>query len=83
MTLENVFVKLLSHENIITEKTAYKITKKNQSFHHFVSKFFLWVEMGILHSTNAFINIIIHISEEMKKTVVKRIIESKNKIVFL
>ncbi|XP_066475289.1 E3 SUMO-protein ligase KIAA1586-like [Tiliqua scincoides] len=77
-----------AHEKIITAKifrTAYKVAKENQSFHHFETEIDLQelngVEMGrILHSTNACINIVNHISEEMRKTVVKKIVQSNNKI---
>uniref|UniRef100_A0A8D2KSJ0 HAT C-terminal dimerisation domain-containing protein n=1 Tax=Varanus komodoensis TaxID=61221 RepID=A0A8D2KSJ0_VARKO len=82
------FLTSLSHEKIITAKifrTAYKVAKENQSFHHFKTEIDLQelngVEMGcILHSTNACINIVNHISEEMRKTVVKEIVQSNNKI---
>lgn len=88
MTIENVVVKSLSHEKIITAKifrTAYKVAKENQSFHHFETEIDLQelngVEMGrILHSDNACANIVKHISEEMKKNVVKELVQSKSKI---
>ena len=65
--------------------TAYKVAKENQSFHHFETEIDLQelngVEMDrILHSTNACINIVNHTSEEMRKTVVKEIVQSNSKI---
>ena len=73
---------------LLTQKifrTAYKVAKDNQSFHHFETEIDLQelngVEMGrILHSTNACINIVNHTSEEMRKTVVKEIVQSNSKI---
>ena len=64
MKLENVFLTLLSNEKKTTQKifrTAYKVAKVNQSFHHFKTEIDLQelngVEMGrIFHSTNACIN---------------------------
>ena len=86
--LENAFLMSLSNEKEITLKifrTAYKVAKENQSFHHFETEIDLQelngVKLGrILHSTNACINIVNHTSEEMKKTVVKEIIQSSSKI---
>ena len=87
-TLEQVVLKSLSREKIITAnifRTAYKVAKKNQSFHNFETEIDLQelngVEMGrILHSTNACINIVNHVSDEMRKNMVKEIVQSKSKI---
>ena len=82
MKLENVFLTSLSNEKKTTPKifrTAYKVAKENQSFHHFETEIDLQevngVEMGhILHFTNACINIVNHTSKEIRKTVVKEIV---------
>ena len=66
-------------------RTAYKVAKENQSFHNFESEIALQelngIEMGrILHSTNACINVVNHISCEMRKKLAKEIVRSDNKI---
>lgn len=86
--IENVLLKALSREKIVTAKifrTAYKVAKENQSFHNFESEIDLQelngIEMGrILHSTNACINVVNHISCEMRKKLAKEIVRSDNKI---
>jgi hypothetical protein len=84
--IENTFLKSLSREKVITAnifRTAYKVAKENQSFNMFESEINLQelngIEMGhILHSTNACINIVNHICDEMRKNVFKEIVQSKN-----
>ncbi|KAK0048443.1 E3 SUMO-protein ligase [Biomphalaria pfeifferi] len=86
--IENVLLKALTREKIVTAKifrTAYKVAKENQSFHNFESEIDLQelngVEMGrILHSTNACINVVNHISCEMRKKLFQEIVRSNNKI---
>jgi hypothetical protein len=61
------------------------VAKENQSFHYFEAEIDLQelnrFEMGpILHSTNACINFVNHTCEEMRKIVVKEIVQSNNKI---
>lgn len=83
-----MLLKALSRENIVTAKifrTAYKVAKENQSFHNFESEIDLQelngVEMGrIFYSTNACINVVNHISCEMRKKLAKEIVRSENKI---
>jgi hypothetical protein len=60
--------------------TAYKVVKKNQSFKNFMDEINLQelngVDMGrILHSTNAYINIVNHIGGEFKNVLLKKIVE--------
>lgn len=89
--LENVCFKAISHQTDTTEKifrTAYKIAKKNQAFNDFETEIDLQelngIDMGhILHSTNACINIIKHISKEMKTAIVANIIEKDLKFALL
>ena len=86
--IENVLLKALSREKIVTAnifRTAYKVVKENQSFHNFESEIDLQelnrIEMGrILHSTNACINVVNHISCEMRKKLANEIVRSDNKI---
>ena len=61
------------------------MAKENQSFHNFESEVDLQelngLDMGrILHSTNACINIVNHIAEEMRKNLTKKIVSSNSKI---
>lgn len=87
-SLETVILRAQSQEKVTTAKvfrTAYKVAKENQSFHNFETEVDLQelngVDMGrILHSTNACINIVNHISDEMKKNLVKDIVKSNRKI---
>lgn len=89
--LEKVCLKHLAQEKDITIKmfrTAYKIAKENQSFNSFCSEIDLQelngVNMGrILHSTNACINIVNHITQEMRKNLVNEVIRSKTKIALI
>ena len=86
--LETVVLKAQSQERTVTAKvfrTAYKVAKENQSFHNFESEIDLQelngLNMGrILHSTNACINIVNHIAEEMRKNLTKKIVSSNSKI---
>jgi len=86
--LETVVLKAQSQERTVTAKvfrTAYKVAKENQSFHNFESEIDLQelngLDMGrILHSTNACINIVNHIAEEMRKNLTKKIVSSNSKI---
>lgn len=90
-TLEKVFLNTLSHNKDVTGKvfrTAYKVAKKNQSFNNFEDEINLQelngLDMGyILHSANACINIVSHIANEMRKTLIDNIVNSKNKISLL
>jgi hypothetical protein len=67
----------LSREKVITEKilrTSYKVAKENQSFNNSESEIDFQELNGIdivrkLHSTNACINIVNHIGQEMQKKV--------------
>lgn len=87
-TLEKVLLNTLSRNKDVTAKvfrTAYKVAKKNQSFNNFEDEINLQelngLDMGcILHSTNACINIVNHIADEMRKTLISNILNSKNKI---
>uniref|UniRef100_A0A8C8RJZ3 HAT C-terminal dimerisation domain-containing protein n=1 Tax=Pelusios castaneus TaxID=367368 RepID=A0A8C8RJZ3_9SAUR len=87
-TLDNAVLKCLKRDKLITAKvfrTAYKVAKANQSFNNFEMEVDLQelngVDMGcILHSTNACINIVNHISIEMRKNMVKEIVCSESKI---
>jgi hypothetical protein len=56
-------------------RTAYKVSEENQSFNNFESEIDLQEPNGIdvvriLHSTNACINIVNHIGQEMRKKIV-------------
>jgi hypothetical protein len=74
-TLEKVCLKSLSSQEEVTAKiflTAYKVAKSNQSFNNFEVEIEFQEHNGvdmerILHYTNACINIINHISKEIKK----------------
>uniref|UniRef100_A0A8C5WBW7 Uncharacterized protein n=1 Tax=Leptobrachium leishanense TaxID=445787 RepID=A0A8C5WBW7_9ANUR len=89
--LEEVFLNAASRNEAGTAnvfRTAYKIAKNNQPFSNFEDEIDLQelngVDMGrILHSTNACINIVTHIAEEMRKTLISCILNSKNKISFV
>lgn len=89
--LENVCFKSISHKANITERifrTAYKVAKKNQAFYDFETEIDLQelngIDMGhILHSTNACINIMKHIADEMKRTIVTNIIDKNLKVSLL
>ncbi|XP_065675613.1 E3 SUMO-protein ligase KIAA1586-like [Hydra vulgaris] len=77
---ENRKQQLSSLPNIF--RTAYKVAKGNQSFNNFEMEIDLQeingVEMGrILHSTNACINIVNHIGNEMRKKIIAKVIKSK------
>ncbi|XP_028592483.2 peroxisome biogenesis factor 2 isoform X1 [Podarcis muralis] len=66
-------------------RTAYKVAKKNQAFNNFEDEINLQelngLDMGYtFHSTNACINILNHIADEMRKTLISNIVNSKNKI---
>ena len=86
--LENVVLKSLTREKTVTAKifrTAYKVAKGNQSFNNFEMEIDLQemngIDMGrILHSTNACINIVNHISTEMRQKLVKEVVNSKSKM---
>jgi hypothetical protein len=77
-----------SREKVITEnifRTAYKVAKENHSFNNFESETDLQkldaIDMGrILHSTNACINIVNHIGQEVRKKLFKKILKSNSKI---
>lgn len=87
-TLPNILYKNMVLEKEITSnvfRTAYKVAKENQSFHNFETEIDLQelngINMGrILHSANACTNIITHISSEMRKSLVTKIITSMSKI---
>jgi hypothetical protein len=82
-TLKKVSLKSLCRQKEVTAKiTAYKVAKSNQSFSNFEMEIDLQelngVDMGrIIHSTNAFINIINHIGKEIKNILVCKIISFK------
>ena len=86
--LENVVLKSLTREKTVTDKifrTAYKVAKGNQSFNNFEMEIDLQemngIDMGcILHSTNACINIVNHISTDMRQKLVKEVVNSKSKM---
>ncbi|XP_030046369.1 E3 SUMO-protein ligase KIAA1586-like [Microcaecilia unicolor] len=86
--LENVCIKSIGREKEITAKifrTAYKVVKKNQCFNNFEAEIDVQelngLDMGhILHSTNACINIVHHISSGMRKNLFQKIVNSKCKI---
>jgi hypothetical protein len=87
-TLRKVRLKSLCRQKEATAKilrTAYKVAKSNQSFNNFEMETNLQELNGvdmerILHSVNACINIINHISKEMKLILVRKIISFKSKI---
>jgi hypothetical protein len=87
-TLKKVRLKSLCRHKEVTAKilrTAYKVAKSSQSFSNFEMEIDLQelngVDMGrILNSTDACINIINHISKEMKNILVRNIISFKSKI---
>jgi len=89
--LETVVLKAQSQEAAVTAKifhTAYKVAKENQSFHNFESEVDVQelngVDMGcILHSTNACINIVNHIGEEMLRNLTKEVIKSDSKFAIM
>jgi hypothetical protein len=86
-TPKKVCLKSLCCQKEVTAKifrTACKIAKSNQSFNNFEMEIDLQelngVDMGqILHSTNVCINIINHISKEMKNILVHKNISFKSK----
>lgn len=90
-TLDKVCLKAISKEKEVTARifrTAYKVAKQNQSFNSFESEIDLQelngLNMGrILHSNNACVNIINHISAEMKKHIVQEVIKSDDKFALI
>lgn len=90
-TLENICLKTISKEKEVTARilrTAYKVAKENQSFNNFESEIDVQelngLNMGrILHSKNACVNIINHISAEMKKHILQQIITGDDKFAII
>ncbi|KAF5281765.1 hypothetical protein FQR65_LT14560 [Abscondita terminalis] len=86
--LENVVYKVVKKEEETTERifrTAYKVAKKNQAFNDFEAEIDVQklngLDMGrILHSRNACANIVNYISSEMQKILIKKIVDSQNKV---
>lgn len=75
-TLEKVF------------RIAYKVAKKNQSFNDFKDEINVQELNGLdtgylLHSANACVNIVSHIANEMRKSLIDNIVNSKYKILLL
>lgn len=89
--LETVCTKAFDKEKEVTAnifRTAYKVAKKNQAFYDFESEVDVQelngINMGrILHSTNACINVLSHIAEEMRSKVIETVIDSNSKIALL
>jgi hypothetical protein len=86
--LEKVCLKSLSRQKEVTAKifrTAYKVANSNQSLSYFEMEIELQelnvVDVGqTLHSRNACLNNINHISKEMKNNLVCKIISSNSRI---